>query len=65
MKDIASKCELPKKTSICCWNDTEPFNTEPLGLPIKYYPSVVISNPVNIQVHKYCLKMRELDINKK
>jgi hypothetical protein len=42
MKDISSKCNLPKKTNICCWNDTEPFNTEPLGMPIKYYPSTVV-----------------------
>jgi hypothetical protein len=41
MKDHETKNTVPKKTTIVCLNDQDPFTTEPFGLPIKYYPSIL------------------------
>jgi hypothetical protein len=41
MKDYETKNNVPKKTTIVCLNDQEPFTTEPFGLPIRYYPSIL------------------------
>ena len=29
----------PERTEVCCWHCTEPFDTQPIGIPLKYDPS--------------------------
>ena len=62
MKDLATKCSLPKKTSIVCLNDQEQFSCEPIGLPIKYYPSIIESKSGDYINKQLITKLKELNL---
>lgn len=42
MKDVMTKSSLPQMTTISCWNDSEPFQTQPFGIPVKYHQSYLM-----------------------
>jgi len=41
MKDHVDYGCMPNTTDLCCWHDKHPFNTSPIGIPIKYIPKTL------------------------
>jgi hypothetical protein len=47
MRDIITQTPLPKTTKIPCAGCRRVFNSHPLGIPIKYHPSILITTILN------------------
>ena len=58
MIDIMSKKELPTQTNIPCFGCRRKYKTQPIGIPIKYYPSVYISKKDDTRTKKLTLNDR-------
>lgn len=60
-KEYATNKELPATTSIPCFYCTEPFYTQPLGIPISFTPSFCVGNDgVQTVLHNETEKQRAI-----
>jgi len=59
MIDIMSKKELPISTNVPCFGCRRKYKTQPIGIPIKYYPSIYISKNDETKTKKLTVNDRK------
>ncbi len=62
--DYKTRQKLPEQTNILCFWCKHPFNTHPIGIPVKYHPSYVVSSLLSERtgepvVYKEYITMKE------